>query len=120
LQRQRQTGQRFGDICLEMALISEQQLMDVLAEQWRIPTVQLRKGLVDVKIVSALPRDKAQRYGVRPMFKVEEMLTIATAGPHLLLALDGLGNLTQCRVQPVLCRAEDIRRCLNTTASRCR
>jgi hypothetical protein len=32
LQRQRQTGQRFGDICLKMTLISEQQLMDVLAE----------------------------------------------------------------------------------------
>jgi hypothetical protein len=78
LQRQRQTSQRFGDICLEMALISEQQLMDVLAEQWRIPTVQLRKGLVDMKIFSVLPRDKTQRYGVRPMFKVEETLTIAT------------------------------------------
>ncbi|HEY7492501.1 MAG TPA: ATPase, T2SS/T4P/T4SS family [Candidatus Tectomicrobia bacterium] len=112
LQRQRQTGQRFGDVCLEMALISEQQLMDVLAEQWRIPTVQLRKGLVDAKIVSVLPRDKAQRYGVMPMFKVEETLTIATADPHSLLALDDLENLTQCRVQPVLCRAEDISRCL--------
>ena len=112
LHRQRQTGQRFGDVCLEMKLISEQQLMDVLAEQWRIPTVQLRKGLVDPKIIQVIPLDKAQRYGVVPMFKVEDTLTVAMADPHSLLALDDLDALTQCRVQPVLCRAEDIKRCL--------
>jgi type IV pilus assembly protein PilB len=112
LHRQRQTGQRFGDVCLEMKLISEQQLMDVLAEQWRIPTVQLRKGLVDPKIVQVIPLDKAQRYGVVPMFKVEDTLTVAMADPRSLLALDDLDALTQCRVQPVLCRAEDIKRCL--------
>lgn len=110
LHRQRQTGQRFGNVCLEMKLISEQQLMDVLAEQWRIPTVQLRKGLVDPKIVRVIPLDKAQRYGVVPMFKVEDTLTVALADPRTLLALDDLDALTQCRVQPVLCRAEDIKR----------
>jgi type IV pilus assembly protein PilB len=112
LRRQRQTGQRFGDVCLELQLITEPQLMDVLAEQWRIPHVQLRKGLVGPKVVQALSRDKAQRYGVVPMFKVEDTLTIATADPRSLLALDDLEALTQCRVQPVLCRAEEIARCI--------
>jgi type IV pilus assembly protein PilB len=112
LQRQQQTGQRFGDVCLEMKLITEQQLMDVLAEQWRIPYVRLRKGLIDPKIICVLPRDKAQRYGVVPMFKVDSTLTIATADPRSLLALDDLEAITRSRVQPVLCRAEDIQHCI--------
>jgi type IV pilus assembly protein PilB len=112
LRRQAQTGQRFGEVCLEMQLISEQQLKRVLAEQWRIPHVHLRKGLVDPQIIHVLPRDKAQRYNVIPMFKVEQTLTIATADPRSLLALDDLEAITQCKILPVLCRAEDIQQCI--------
>ena len=81
--------------------------MDVLAEQWRIPIVQLRKGLVDMKIVSVLPRDKAQRYGVMPMFKVEETLTIATPPRSTLAARPGRPGKphpVSCPACPVPCR----------------
>jgi len=112
LARQKQTGQRFGEICLEMKLISEPQLMRILARQWKIPHVHLRKGLVDPRIIHVLPWDKARQYGVMPMFKVEQTLTIATADPRSLLALDDLEVITRCTIQPVLCQAEDIQRCI--------
>lgn len=112
LHEQAKTGHRFGEICLEMNLISEQQLKRVLAEQWRIPHVHLRKGLVDPRIIHALPREKAQLYNVMPMFKVEHTLTIATADPRSLLSLDDLEAVTHCKILPVLCRVEDIQQCI--------
>jgi type IV pilus assembly protein PilB len=112
LAKQAETGKRFGEICLEMKLISEQQLTRILARQWKIPHVHLRKGLVDPKIIHIIPQDKAQQYGVMPMFKVEQTLTVATADPRSLLALDDLEGITRCTIQPVLCSAADIQQCI--------
>ena len=76
---QKNKSQPLGQILLQEGLITEEELQEVLIEQLGIHHVWLRKGLVDPRIVHVLPKEKALAYKVIPMFRVHNVLTIATS-----------------------------------------
>ena len=47
------------------------------------------------------------------MFKVNNLLTIATADPYAIFVFDEVSKITNLKVQPVLCRADDIIEAIN-------
>ena len=97
-----------GQILLQEGSINEEELQQVLIEQLGIQHVWLRKGMVDPRIVHVLPKEKALAYKVIPMFRVHNVLTIATADPHAFFVFDEISKITNLKVQPVACRSDDI------------
>ncbi len=112
LQQHQQSGRRLGETLVEMGFITEEDIARVLADQTGSPFVQLRKGLIDPHIVQIIPRDKAERYEVLPLFKVRDTLTLAISDPHRVNVLDVIRKLTDCEIQPVVALREDILRML--------
>lgn len=108
LRIQKQTSRRLGDILVENQILTKEELTHSLGEQLGIPHVWLRKGLVDPHIIHVLPKEKALLFQVIPMFRVNNVLTIATSDPHALFVFDEISKITNLEVQPVLCRADDI------------
>ncbi|MBN1615430.1 MAG: Flp pilus assembly complex ATPase component TadA [Deltaproteobacteria bacterium] len=108
LRMQRETSKPLGAILVERGVLSPEDLANALGEQLGIPHVWLRKGLVDPRIVHVLPKDKALDYQVIPMFRVHNMLTLATADPHGIFVFDEIAKMTGLEILPVLCRANDI------------
>lgn len=121
LRLQKETKKPLGQILVEHEVITHDDLTGFLGEQLGIPHVWLRKGLVDPRIVNIIPKDKALQYQLIPMFKVRGMLTFATADPHMVFVFDEISKMTGLKVQPVLCRSEDIfeaiRECYKEDAS---
>ncbi|MGD9051019.1 MAG: ATPase, T2SS/T4P/T4SS family [Desulfobacterales bacterium] len=105
---QKNKSQPLGQILLQEGAITEEDLQQVLIEQLGIHHIWLRKGLVDPRIVHVLPKEKALAYNVIPMFRVHNVLTIATADPHAFFVFDEISKITHLRVQPVACRTDDI------------
>jgi type IV pilus assembly protein PilB len=97
-----------GQILVQKGVITEEELKQVLLDQLGIQHVWLRKGLVDPRIVNVLPKEKALFYNVIPMFRVHNVLTIATADPHAFFVFDEISKITRLKVQPVACRENDI------------
>jgi len=108
LRIQRATSKPLGKILIEKGLLTNEKLKQVLGEQLGIPHIWLRKGLVDPSIVNVLPKEKALQYRVVPMFRVGDVLTLAAGDPHTLFVFDEVCKITDLKVQPVLCREEDI------------
>jgi len=108
LRIQKETGQPLGQILVEEEVLTKEELTQVLGEQLGIPHVWLRGGLVDPGIVSVLPKEKALSYQVIPMFRVNNVLTLATADPHSIFVFDEVSKISNMPVQPVLSRADDI------------
>ncbi|MFO7900897.1 MAG: ATPase, T2SS/T4P/T4SS family [Planctomycetota bacterium] len=114
LDRYRQTtGKRLGQVLIELELITEKDLVECLARQLGLPHVWLRKGLIDPKIVPMIPREKAELYQVIAMFRVGDDLTVAMSDPQSLFIIDQLTAITGCRIQPVVCRQEEIQQFIN-------
>lgn len=108
LRKQKEAGKPLGQILVEEEHISNEDLITILGEQLGIPHIWLRKGLVDPRIVHVLPKEKAIHYQVIPMFRLNNVLTLATADPHAYFVFDEVQKTTNLKVQPVLCRADDI------------
>ena len=88
LRIQKEESKPLGQILIEKEILTEEELKYSLGEQLGIPHVWLRKGLVDPRIVHVLPKEKALLFNIIPMFRVNNVLTIATADPHALFAFE--------------------------------
>jgi type IV pilus assembly protein PilB len=108
LARHQVTGNRLGEVLTEMGLVEEEQLTALLAEMSGLPFVRLRKGLVDPRIIDILPRERALRYEVLPLFKIHQTLVLAIGDPNKILVLDILRKLTGCEIRPVVSLTGDI------------
>lgn len=108
LRTQKMSGKPLGQVLLEKKFLTEEELTFALGEQLGIPHIWLRKGLIDPRIVHVLPKEKAILFQVIPMFKVNNVLTLATSDPHAIYVFDEVAKITNMEVQPVICRVADI------------
>ncbi len=108
LHRQKETSKPLGQLLLEEEILTREELTEVIGEQLGIPHIWLRKGLIDPRIVHVLPKEKALHFEVIPMFRVNNVLTLATPDPHAFFVFDEVSKITNLEVQPVLCRKDDI------------
>jgi len=108
LRLQKESSKPLGQVLLEEEILTQEELTHILGDQLGIPHVWLRKGMVDPRIVRVLPKDKAMNFQVIPMFRVNNVLTLATADPHALFVFNEVAKITNLKVQPVLCRTDDI------------
>ncbi len=102
LHEQKSTGRLLGELLVEQGVISSAVLVRALARTLNVRGCQLRHGLIDPAIFKMVGEEEANRLRCIPMFKVNDMLTVAMSEPHSLPAIDRLRQLTGCRIRPVL------------------
>ena len=106
LDRQRKARKPLGEILVSSGLVTQKDLLEALSLQLGVPYADLRTGLVDPKIVDVLPKQTASRYGICPMFKVHDALTVAVSRPLSIFEIDDIEQITSMRLQLVLCGAD--------------
>ncbi|OGL43415.1 MAG: hypothetical protein A2W05_11780, partial [Candidatus Schekmanbacteria bacterium RBG_16_38_10] len=109
LQRQNECGKKIGQVLIDMKLVAPEVITETLSKQFGIPHVWLRPGLIDPSVANLIPKEKAKLYHVIPMFKVYNNIALAMTDPYAMFAIDDLEKITGCSIQPVLCRASDIK-----------
>ncbi|MCH7923928.1 MAG: Flp pilus assembly complex ATPase component TadA [Planctomycetes bacterium] len=102
LAKQRTRGGRIGGALLEDGAISAASLVGALSKRLGVKGCVLRHGLIDPKVAKCIPKEEAERLQVLPLFKVQNVLTVAMTDPLALPIQDRLRNLTGCEVRPVL------------------
>ncbi|MBT8084156.1 MAG: STAS domain-containing protein, partial [Woeseia sp.] len=108
LKLQERLGKRMGQIIVDKGWVSENDVLRALGEQLGVPFVRIRPGLFDPDLSSALDADVARRLCVMPMFRVREVLFVATAKPQDMPSIEEVAERLQCKIRPVLARKEDI------------
>ena len=108
LRLQPKSGRHLGQVLLERKILSEADLFRALGRQMEIPCISLRPGLYEPAAVSLISKETAQRLQVLPMFRIHDTLTLATADPQAIPALDEIQDITGCKLRLVLSRREEI------------
>jgi len=88
LGRQAESGERLGEVLLELGFVTEEELLPYIESQLGHPAVRLREGLLDPQAVRLLPRQFAERHSVIALFKVRNELTVVTDDPLDLDKID--------------------------------
>lgn len=112
LSRQKESGKRVGQVLVDMAYVSAADIIMAFSEQSGVPHVWLRRGLIDPRVVSLVPSERAVALAVIPMFKVYNVLTLGMADSSNNDTIDLIEKMTGCNVQPVQCRREDVESCI--------
>ena len=102
LDEQKKTGRKVGQILIERGLITEDQLLDTLSERLKIPKISLESLVLDPRVVSLVPVEAARRFGLIPVFKIGNTLTVAMSDPLNIIAIEELGYLTKCEIKRVV------------------
>ncbi|MDD2714385.1 MAG: type IV-A pilus assembly ATPase PilB [Candidatus Wallbacteria bacterium] len=105
---QKKTGKRLGQVLVEMSVVKEEDIVQALAKQLKLPYLNLSTYLIDPTIARTVPEHVARRYQLIPINKVGNKLTVAMADPLNILAIDDIQLMTGLVVRPVVATSKDI------------
>ena len=91
-----------GHILIKSNLITEEALLKFLESKLHIPYVDLKDYTLDTKCLAYISLNDAQKYKIIPLFKIENVLTVAMADPLDLFAIDKIVEKTGCDIEPVV------------------
>lgn len=88
--RQKNSSSRFGEICVQDGLVTEEAVTRALADQFGMEYVDLSGFKMDETILNALIPDSIYRYHFVPLELRDEALVVAIADPTDVVKLDEL------------------------------
>ncbi len=105
-------GGTVREAILRMRFVEPSRMADWLSQQLQIPRVELKSYVIDPKVLQLVPEQLARKHRVIPLFKVGDALTVATADPLNLIALDELHLKTAKTIEPVVATDQEINQAL--------
>jgi type IV pilus assembly protein PilB len=114
LEVQRANGRKLGQVLTELGLINETQLTQALSRQLSVPWVSLYHIDFSRQLLSLVPRDIAERYGLVPIYvrrvrKQGDTLYVAMDDPTHEAALAAVSKSAGLPVRPMIACPSDIR-----------
>ncbi|MFC1594484.1 GspE/PulE family protein [Candidatus Omnitrophota bacterium] len=113
LKTQKEKGMSLEKVLVERGLITEKELVSILARELNIPPINLVKYKIDPEVINAIPERVCRQYHIIPISKIGSTLTLATADPLNIFALDDIKNLTGYEIDIAMCTEQEIKKTIN-------
>jgi type IV pilus assembly protein PilB len=94
--------QRLGLTVVKLGLVSETDVVRMLARQYRMPAIDLTRFEVDTRLLKLIPAELASKHTVLPLKRDGRQLTVAIADPTAMAVIDDLKFITRYDIVPVL------------------
>jgi len=78
------------DLLVSQNLLSEQKIYDFLKEEYGYSVVDPTQFTISQDVLVLIPKQIAEKNNVLPLFKIDNLLTVATCNPTSIVALDDL------------------------------
>lgn len=111
---QRAEGLRLDRAIIQLGLLTERQLLELMAEQLHLPLVHLQDITIEPEILRSLPSKVVYRKKLVPISRENGILNVATSDAFDMYAFDDLRLSTGLDIQPVLAPRDDIEKVIKT------
>ncbi len=110
-EQEQQPGALFGKVAEDMQLVTDEQVIQGLAEQLAMQTVELSEATLDPNVLGKISETMAQLYRVIPLSFDEDSqaLTLATCDPQNLSIQDELRTFLGYDIRMVIATERDLR-----------
>ncbi len=106
-------GQTLKDVLFNENKISEDELVTMLSEHYKVPVMDIGDLELDKDIAGVISRQVAERYCVIPVSRIGSTLTIAMSDPSNMNAIDDIRFLTDYNVEVIVATETDIREAID-------
>jgi MSHA biogenesis protein MshE len=89
---QKQTGEKFGRVLIDMGVIEEEALLRLLAKQLNVPFIDLNYYDIDKSLAGLLPEIQARRYRALVLAEENNELVVGMTDPLDINAFDALSR----------------------------
>ena len=95
-------GINIGQALISSDILDEATLLKFLEKKLHIPYVNLDDYSLDINCLQYINFADARKYNVIPLFKIEDVLTVAMADPLDLFVIDKIIESAECSIEPVI------------------
>ncbi len=99
---QKKHGGRLDSILINLGYVHDEDITSILSKQYGVPSINLSFFEIDQATIKLISPDVAQKYLVVPLSRVGSTLTVATADPTNVFAMDDIKFMTGFNVEPVV------------------
>jgi general secretion pathway protein E/type IV pilus assembly protein PilB len=93
LQEKRISGKMLGQVLVDLAFVSEEDISSFLAEKSGFEVFDVKSTLVEPEVLKLVPHKDAERYQILPVSISDDTAIVAMADPQDVVALDVLRRL---------------------------
>ena len=108
---------RLAEVLTDLGYITERELLDVLGRGMGLEVIDLEFYHIDERAVEKIPKQLALKYTVMAVSMEGSGLTVATADPLDLYALEDIRLVTNMRIQLILAERTQIRHAIELNYS---
>ena len=113
LERQKtEKDKKFGDIVIEMKLVSDIDFAKTLAERMNIEFIDLVNAVLNADVVKLIPETTARKYTVIAVKKIGRRMMVATNDPMNFYVFEDLRVITGCNITAQLATKASINRAI--------
>jgi type IV pilus assembly protein PilB len=106
-------SEKLGDYLVGQNLVTEQQLIEALEKQLGIPQVSLYQYPIDEHVLKLVSKELAKKYRLIPLKKEGNKLFIAMSDPMDFFALDDLRLSTGFQIERAIASKDEINRTIS-------
>lgn len=100
--QQRLLGGSLKQALLSLGILKDEDITSVLSHRYGVPYIDLSGFEVDPALTRIIPAEAARRYQVLPLALIGTTLTVATADPTNMSAMDDIARITDYDIEPVV------------------
>lgn len=97
-----------GQALIKLGFMDEKTLLKYIETKLHIPFVNLDDYSLDKRYLDLISAQEAQKYKLIPLFKIEDVLTVAMADPLDLFVLNNIIESLGCKIEPVICSEQSV------------
>ena len=107
------SGEPLRKSLVKLGMVSEEDIANFFEEQLGVPRIDLKNYLIDPKILALVPETLARKHLLVPLFKTGDTITIATADPLNIIALDEVRLKTKSNIEPAVATETEIKNAIS-------
>ncbi|MHC4393179.1 MAG: GspE/PulE family protein [Planctomycetota bacterium] len=97
-----QEGQSLTQVVVDRFSLGERDVIAAVAQEMNMPPIDVTRIRFEPEVLECIPQDLAKFYGVLPVSKIGDILTLAVSNPFDILRLDDIRIVTGCNIRPVV------------------
>jgi len=110
-------GKPFSQVLVQSEVLKENEILGALAIETRVPPLDLPKMEIDPSVLEVIPAEVAREFGMLPVTKIGNVLTIAVSDPFDIVRLDDIRRITGCELRLALCSETTIESVIDSSYS---
>jgi type IV pilus assembly protein PilB len=111
---QKKRGIALDKALIEKGLIHELDLLMLLVKELNVPFINLTKYKIDASLRDVIPERIARLYNIIPLANLESTITVATADPLNVFAIDDLKSITGKEIDVVMSTSSGIAKAIDS------